>query len=105
MVVVTAVHVTVTEGSAEAFAQASLENRQHSVQEPGNLRFDVLHSVDNPSEFLLYEVFASPADAAAHKQTAHYLKWRATVAPMMARPRVGVGYTPLAPADADDWRG
>ena len=104
MVVVTAVHVMVNEGSVEAFAEATLDNHRNSVKEPGNLRFDVLHSVENPNEFLLYEVYASQADADAHKKTDHYLRWRETVAPMMARPRVGVGYTPLAPADAAGWR-
>lgn len=104
MVVVTAVHVMVNAASVEAFAEATLDNHRHSVKEPGNLRFDVLRSVENPTEFLLYEVYASQADADAHKQTDHYLRWRETVAPMMARPRVGVGYTPLAPADAAGWR-
>ena len=104
MIVVTAVHVKVREGSAEAFVEATLENRRHSLQEPGNLRFDVLASAREPDGFMLYEVFASQADADAHKQTDHYLRWRESVAPMMAEPRVGVPYTPLAPADAAGWR-
>ena len=104
MVVVTADHAVVNEGPDEASAEAPLDNHRHSVKEPGNLRFDVLNSVENPNEFLLYEVYASQADADAHKKTDHYLRWRETVAPMMARPRVGVGYTPLAPADAAGWR-
>ena len=103
MVVVTAVKITVVEGSADAFVEATLENHRHSIQEPGNLRFDVLASVQNPNEFMLYEVFTSQDDADAHKQTDHYFRWRETVAPMMAAPRVGVPYAPLAPASAQDW--
>lgn len=103
MIVVTAVHVKVREGFADAFAQATLENHRHSRQEPGNLRFDVLVSAEDPHQFLLYEVYRSRADADAHKLTDHYLRWRETVAPMMAEPRVGVPYAPLAPADAEGW--
>ncbi|HSN44065.1 MAG TPA: antibiotic biosynthesis monooxygenase [Propionibacteriaceae bacterium] len=103
MVVVTAVKITVVEGSVDAFVEATLDNHRHSVQEPGNLRFDVLASVQNPNEFMLYEVFASQVDADAHKETDHYLRWRERVAPMMAAPRVGVPYAPIAPAEATSW--
>jgi autoinducer 2-degrading protein len=44
--------------------------------EPGNRRFDVLQAPDDPARFILYEAYASAADAAAHKETAHYLAWR-----------------------------
>lgn len=93
----------VLEGSVEAFVEATLDNHRHSIKEPGNLRFDVLASVQDPNEFLLYEVYATQADADAHKQTDHYARWRDTVAPMMDAPRVGVPYRPLAPADAAHW--
>ena len=53
--VVTVVHVRVVRGSAEVFVAATLENHRHSIEEPGNLRFDVLASVDDPEAFLLYE--------------------------------------------------
>ncbi|MCC2592737.1 antibiotic biosynthesis monooxygenase [Tessaracoccus sp. OS52] len=103
MVVVTAVHVKVNPDSVDEFVEATLENHRNSVQEPGNLRFDVLSSTQDEAEFMLYEVYASQAAADAHKHTAHYLRWRETVAPMMAEPRVGVGYTPLAPVAATEW--
>lgn len=103
MVVVTAVHVRVNPESIDAFVEATLDNHRNSAKEAGNLRFDVLQSPDDPGTFMLYEVYASQADADAHKETAHYLRWRETVAPMMAEPRRGVGYRPLAPAEAADW--
>ncbi len=103
MVVVTGVHVVVKPEFVEAFAEATLENHRNSVQEPGNLRFDVLRSAADPTRFLLYEVYESQAAADAHKLTAHYLRWRETVAEMMAEPRVGVPYTVLAPLDPADW--
>ena len=36
-------------------------------------------------------------DAAAHKQTSHYLEWRETVADWMAEPRQGISYNGLYP--------
>lgn len=103
MVVVTGVDVVVKQQHLEAFIDATLENHRNSVREPGNLRFDVLRSQEEPERFLLYEVYDSPESAAAHKQTPHYLRWRDAVAGMMAQPRHGVPYTALAPTDRADW--
>ncbi len=98
--IVTCVHVTVKPEHVEAFIEASRANHRLSVQESGNLRFDVLQSKDEPTRFLLYEAYASEAAAAAHKQTQHYLTWRDTVADWMAEPRRGVPYIALAPSFA-----
>ena len=84
------VHVQVKPGCEEAFVAASLENARHSVQEPGIARFDVLRQTDDPSRFILVEVYRNEEAPAAHKATAHYAKWRETVEPMMAVPRKGV---------------
>ncbi len=94
---VTLVHVHVKPEHVAAFIAATRENHENSVQEPGNRRFDVLQSPDDPTRFVLYEAYASEADAAAHKQTAHYLKWRDTVADWRAEPRQGVRYEGLCP--------
>lgn len=92
---VTLVHVHVKPEHVDDFIQASLANSAESVKEPGNLRFDVLQSSDDPSRFVLYEAYATAEDAAAHKQTEHYLTWRETVADWMAEPRQGVQYQGL----------
>ena len=86
---VTLVHVRVLPDHLDAFLEASRVNHEGSVHEPGNLRFDVLRDPDDPTRFLIYEVFVDDATAAAHKSTAHYLAWRDLVAPMMAEPRRG----------------
>ncbi len=95
---VTLVHVHVKPEYVEAFVAATRANHEASVREPGNRRFDVLQTPDDPARFILYEAYASAADAAAHKQTAHYAAWRDAVAPMMAEPRRGVPYVALCPA-------
>jgi len=89
---VTIVHVEVKEGMIDAFIAASQANHEASAAEPGNRRFDVLRNAEFPSRFVLYEAYASAADAARHKETAHYAAWRDAVAPMMARPRKGIAY-------------
>jgi autoinducer 2-degrading protein len=96
---VTIVHVHVKPGHAEEFIEATRLNHEASVAEPGNRRFDVLRSPDEPDRFVLYEAYADAESAAAHKQTAHYLAWRDTVADWMAEPRRGVPYQGLFPPD------
>lgn len=94
---VTLVHVQVKPERINDFIAATRLNHEASINEAGNRRFDVLQSADNPSHFILYEAYASADDAASHKQTAHYLAWRDTVADWMAEPRKGVPYVGLFP--------
>jgi autoinducer 2-degrading protein len=94
---VTLVHVHVDPAHIDDFIAATKLNHEASIQEPGNRRFDVLQSPENPSHFILYEAYVSAEAAAAHKETAHYLTWRDTVAPWMAEPRQGVRYNGLYP--------
>lgn len=96
------VHVCVKPDSIEAFREASLENASHSLQETGIARFDVLQQQDEPTNFLLVEVYRAPEDAARHKETAHYAKWRDSVAEMMAVPRHSVKYQNAFPSD-EEW--
>ena len=93
----TIVHVTVKPEYIDDFIEACRLNHESSVQEPGNRRFDVLQLSDDPAKFVLYEAYVSAEDAAAHKQTEHYLTWRDTVADWMAQPRQGVSYNGLYP--------
>jgi (4S)-4-hydroxy-5-phosphonooxypentane-2,3-dione isomerase len=92
---VTLVHVRVKPDKLEEFIAATRSNHEASVQEPGNRRFDVLQDAADPTRFILYEAYASPEDAAAHKSAGHYLAWREAVAEMMAEPRTGVSYRGL----------
>lgn len=95
---VTLVHVQVKPAHIADFIAATRANHEASVTEPGNRRFDVLQDPADPGHFILYEAYASPADAAAHKETAHYARWRDRVADMMAEPRRGLPMTGLFPA-------
>jgi (4S)-4-hydroxy-5-phosphonooxypentane-2,3-dione isomerase len=97
------VHVYVKAEHRDAFIQATLDNARNSTQEPGNLRFDVLQQADDPNRFMLYEVYQDAAAADAHKQTAHYARWRDTVMDWMLEPRKGVRHVVLAPTEPEHW--
>jgi autoinducer 2-degrading protein len=95
---VTLVEVHVKPEHVDDFIAATKRNHDASIREPGNRRFDVLQALDDPTRFILYEAYASEAEAAAHKSTAHYLSWRETVAEWMAEPRRGISWRGLFPA-------
>ena len=95
------VHVHVKPDCVEAFRQATVENARASRQEPGVARFDVVQQAEDSTRFTLVEVYRTAAAPAAHKETAHYQKWRDAVAAMMAEPRTSVKYAHVDPPDAD----
>lgn len=101
---VVCVTVFVKEGLAEQFIEATLDNARNTRNEPGNIRFDVLRSEDDPCRFFLYEVYRAKEDFARHQQTGHYARWKEKVAGWMARPREGVRHVTVFFGD-DDGRG
>ena len=94
------VFINVKPESVDAFMAASRSNAQQSIQEPGIARFDVLQQADDPTRFVLVEVYRDADAPVRHKETAHYAQWRDTVADMMAEPRSSVKYANLFPEDA-----
>lgn len=94
------VFVSVKPDYVEAFRQATVENASNSVQEPGIARFDVIQQLDDPTRFVLVEVYRDDQAPARHKETAHYAAWRDAVAPMLAEPRTSVKYANVFPGDA-----
>jgi quinol monooxygenase YgiN len=96
------VFVHVKPDRIEEFKQATLENARNSVLEPGIARFDVVQNLEDPTQFILVEVYRTTEDPARHKETAHYQKWRDTVENMMAEPRTSMKLTNLFP-DEKGW--
>lgn len=94
------VFVYVKPDAVDAFTAATLENARNSVQEPGVVRFDVIQQGDDPTRFVLVEIYRTAEDPARHKETAHYLAWRDAVEPMMAEPRRSVKYHDVFPEPA-----
>jgi len=96
------VFVHVKPESVEDFIEATIENARNSLEEPGVVRFDVIQQEDDPTKFVLVEIYRTPEDPARHKETAHYAAWRDRVASMMAEPRRSVKYRDLYP-EAGRW--
>lgn len=94
------VHVHVKPDHIETFRRASIDNASHSVQEPEVARFDVIQQADDPTRFVLVEVYRTADAAAQHKETAHYQRWRDAVADMMLEARTSAKYTNIFPEDA-----
>ena len=99
---VVCVTVKVKPGRGDEFAEVARRDHEGTIQEPGNLRFDVLRAVTpaapgEPELFFLYEVYRSEADFLAHQQTPHFLLFREESADLMAEPRQSVKYTSLLP--------
>ncbi|MEJ2167829.1 MAG: putative quinol monooxygenase [Desulfobacterales bacterium] len=96
------VFVHVKPQNIDDFKAASIQNARESVKEPGVARFDVIQRQDDPTRFVLVEVYRTSEDPSRHKETAHYQKWRDTVADMMAEPRSAVKYSNIFP-DEQGW--
>jgi autoinducer 2-degrading protein len=94
------VQVQVKPECVAEFLAATLDNARQSVEEPGIARFDVIQQTDDPTRFVLVEVYRSAEATAAHKATSHYTAWRDAVAPLMAVPRSSVKFVNCFPEDA-----
>ena len=95
------VFVQVKPECLEAFREATIENARNSVQESGVVRFDFIQQRNDPTQFVLVEVYRTEADTASHKRTAHYAKWQATVENLLAQPRSRIFYQNIFPEDTN----
>jgi quinol monooxygenase YgiN len=95
------VHIHIKPEFVEAFIEATLENARNSVREPGVARFDFFQTTDDPTRFVLNEVYRTPEAPAAHRKSAHYLRWLDTVTEMMAEERTRTILKNLFPADPE----
>ncbi|MCY3019990.1 MAG: antibiotic biosynthesis monooxygenase [Planctomycetota bacterium] len=98
---VVAVTIFVKPDAVQPFIAATLDNARNTRREPGNARFDVLQAEEDSARFLLYEAYRSKDDFVKHQQTAHYLRWKETVAAWMAQPRQGVKHKSLFLGDGE----
>jgi (4S)-4-hydroxy-5-phosphonooxypentane-2,3-dione isomerase len=95
MMYIVLVHIHIKPEFVSAFIQASLDNANNSILEPGITRFDLIQEQDDPTRFILIEAYRTLEDSAAHKDTAHYARWRDQVSEILMEPRKGVRYINL----------
>ncbi len=96
------VQVHVKRDCVEAFQRATLENARQSIQEAGIARFDIVQQQDDPTRFVLVEVYRTSEAPMLHKAAPHYVAWRDAVGPMMAEPRSSVKFRAIFP-DEHGW--
>jgi len=65
-------------------------------KEPGCLRFDIHQEVEDPTLFLLTEIYADDAAFDAHRTSSHYLQFREDVKDWVVE-RTWWYWTPLNP--------
>jgi quinol monooxygenase YgiN len=87
----------------DAFRRATMDNARSSLRELGVARFDIVQRCDDPTRFVLVEVYRTRDDPPRHRETAHYAAWRDAVEPMMAEPRSKAEYVNVYPEDAS-WK-
>jgi (4S)-4-hydroxy-5-phosphonooxypentane-2,3-dione isomerase len=96
------VHVLVKVKKVDAFITATIENANRSRRtESGVVRFDLIQEIDNPTRFVLVEVYRSKDDADKHKETVHYNQWKKIAEQMMADPRTRTIYENISPNDSN----
>jgi len=94
------VHAQVKAEYIDAFKEATIANAESSSKEPGVARFDFMQHKEEPSQFVLYEVYRDEQAPVKHKESAHYNAWFAKVEHMFAEPRTRAFYTNVFPGDS-----
>ena len=95
------VHVRV-KPTASTRSARRLANARDSVQEPGVARFDVVQPDDDPTRFVLVEVYRSRRRRRRAQGDGALRRLARRVAPLMAEPRTSAKYRAVFPDDP--WR-
>jgi quinol monooxygenase YgiN len=93
------VNIHVKPDCLDEFRAATIENASHSVQEPGCARFDVIEQADDPTRFMLVEIYRDEQALAAHRESPHYRAWVERATDMLAEPRTRIFYRNVYPGD------
>ena len=86
----------------EAFKKACIENAQETMKEEDVICFDIVQQQDDPTRFVMIEVYRNRDALSRNKGTPHYRTWRDKVLPMMAYPRKNTFFTHVYP-EAKNW--
>jgi len=84
----------------EGFIKAIFDDAIGSIRnEPGCLRFDVMHDQTDPTIFYLFEAYINKSAFEKHNTLPHFIKWRDTVKDWYVTPPTVQWTTPLFPTD------
>ncbi len=93
---IAAVHVFVKPEAIDDFLELIEADQVGTLAEPGCVRFDVVRSLDDPNEFLIWEVYLDDEAAAYHKTTPHYLDFKERMPALASRDRYADRYTGIS---------
>lgn len=94
---VTMVEINIKADCIDEFLRVFKDNHLGAIQEPGNLRFDVLQDPAIPTRFFIYEAYADEAAVLAHKKTPHYLACVDALEALMSEPRKKTTFNVMFP--------
>ena len=89
---VAAVHVFVKPESLDDFMDLILMDQEGTLAETGCVRFDIVRSTDDPTEFLIWEVYLDEEAAAFHKTTPHYAAFKERMPALASKDRFADRY-------------
>ena len=91
---VAVINIFIKPNYIEKFKEIVSINVRNSRKEEGIISFDVIQSVDDPTEFVLIEIYKNPEAQIGHRQTEHYKAFKAAVADLQNKPyKVGSFHT------------
>lgn len=94
---VTLVEINIKPDKVDEFLDVFRANHEGAIQEPGNLRFDVLQDSKVKTRFFIYEAYKDEAAVLAHKETPHYLACVEKLEDLMSEPRKKRTFVGLMP--------
>lgn len=95
------VHIQVKPDRLEEFLVEGKAHAGGSSQEPGCVHFELLQQVDDPTRWMLIEVFKTEEDMRIHHDTPHFARWAKNVPDLIIEPRIRTYYHNRFPEDSD----
>lgn len=81
--IIVVIRVKVNPNQVSDFQKLTFANAQDRTNSTGNLRFEVYQQTEDPTHFVMIEVFQTQADIDAYYATESYQAWHATTADMI----------------------
>ena len=78
-------YLRVKEGSQEIFLEAAKDVIRESRQEAGNIIYNLHQSVNDPQQFVFYELFRSHEDLMFHRKAKHVISFLNKIKPILVK--------------------
>jgi (4S)-4-hydroxy-5-phosphonooxypentane-2,3-dione isomerase len=91
------VNIKVKKEKVEEFIAASRENLANTRKEPGIALFEFFQDQDEPTHFALVEKYRNVEAQAAHRESAHYLRWKKVADAVTSEPRTRAQFSEIDP--------